>query len=338
MDFEKRLETINQKLDIDGKERRLKAVNEKLADSSVWRDEGLFRELSQEQSRLEKETSAYAEISELFEIANSAEKIELEKKLENLERLAYFSGKYDTGNAIVQIYSGAGGVDAQDWAEMLMKMYLKYAEKEDLTVSIIDVTRGGEAGIKNVTLEIKGEYAFGRLKGENGVHRLVRLSPFNAKNLRQTSFALVEVIPEIKNDSEVRLDEKDLKIDVFRSSGHGGQSVNTTDSAVRITHLPTGITSSSQNQRSQLQNKDTALKVLKSRLLELLTRQHKASIDELRGEQQSNEWGSQIRSYVIHPYKLVKDHRTDYETANVESVLSGDISGFIDSYLKSSTK
>jgi peptide chain release factor 2 len=336
MEIEKRIQTIRAKLDIDRKKKRLAEVKERLADPSIWQDEDLARELSEEQARLEKTTGDIEEIAELFQIANEGEKLELEKRLLELERLAYFSGKYDQGNAIIQIYSGAGGVDAQDWAEMLMRMYLRYSEQESLVASIIDVTRGSEAGIKNATLEIRGTYSYGKLKGENGVHRLVRLSPFNSKNLRQTSFALIEVIPEISNDSEIKIEEKDLKIDVFRSSGHGGQSVNTTDSAVRITHIPTGITASSQNQRSQLQNKATAMKVVKSRLLELLNRQHKDSIDELRGEQQSNEWGSQIRSYVIHPYKLVKDHRTDYETSNIEAVLGGDLSGFIDSYLKSS--
>ena len=335
MDIQNRLLTIRQKLGIDGKIKQLSEINDRLAEPSIWENESLSKDLSSEQSRLEKETQDFTEISELFEIANDSEKVELEKRLDMLEQLAYFSGEHDTGNAILQIFSGAGGVDAQDWAEMLMKMYLRYCEKENIEVNILDITRGNEAGIKNVTLEITGVYAFGKLKGESGVHRLVRLSPFNSKNLRQTSFALVEVIPEIKNDNEIILEDKDLKTDVFRSSGHGGQSVNTTDSAVRITHVPTGLSASSQNQRSQLQNKAMALRVLKSRLLELLIKQNKQNLDELRGEQQSNEWGSQIRSYVIHPYKLVKDHRTGFESSNVEAVFQGDLLGFIDSYLKS---
>lgn len=335
MDYQKRFEELNKKLKISEKTKQLLVVKNKLANPSVWQDRQASSELTRELVSLDHQIKAYNELSELFAMATETEKLELEPKLAELEGLTYYSGEYDSNNAIVQIYSGAGGVDAQDWAEMLMKMYLRYTEKEGLSTSVVEVTSGSEAGIKNATLEIKGDWAYGKLKSESGVHRLVRLSPFNSKNLRQTSFALVEVIPEIKNDNEVSLDDKDLKIDVFRASGHGGQSVNTTDSAVRISHIPSGVTVTCQNQRSQLQNKETALRILKSRLSELMQKQHKADINELRGQLQSNEWGSQIRSYVIHPYKLVKDHRTNFETTNVDAVLNGDINGFIESSLKS---
>lgn len=334
MDYFERLEKLKYKLNIDQKKKELSLIKEKLADSNVWQNEAELKNLSQEQKRLASEISEFEELMELFEIADEGERDGLAVKLEELEKLTYFSGKHDADNAILQIYSGAGGVDAQDWAEMLLKMYLKYCEKSDLTTELVDITQGNEAGIKNATLIISGSYAYGRVKSENGVHRLVRQSPFNSKNLRQTSFALVEIVPEIRNESNFEINDRDLKIDVFRASGHGGQSVNTTDSAVRITHLPTGMAVICQNQRSQLQNKNTALLILKSRLGELMEKEQKANLNEIRGERSSNEWGSQIRSYVLHPYKLVKDHRTNYETSSVDAVLGGNLEGFVDSYLK----
>jgi peptide chain release factor 2 len=234
----------------------------------------------------------------------------------------------------LSIHAGAGGTDAQDWAGMLLRMYVRYAEKAGWSVTTIEESAGDEAGIKSVTIEISGPFAYGKLKGEHGVHRLVRLSPFNADNLRQTSFAKVEIMPKIDRPDEVAIDEKDLKIDVYRSGGHGGQSVNTTDSAVRITHVPTGLVVAIQNERSQLQNRETAMTILRSRLAQLQMEQHAEALSELKGPNQSAEWGNQIRSYVLHPYKQVKDLRTRYETTDPDAVLDGSLDSLINAYLE----
>jgi len=305
--------------------------------------EGLKNEI-QEMSLIETEIAELLELSKIIsEVDEKAvgEKIEieervidLEKKIAKLEFQAMMDGKYDRSDAIVSFYSGAGGVDAQDWTDMLFKMYLKWAEKNNFVAKIIDETRGQEAGIKSATIEIKGAYAYGKLRSENGVHRLVRLSPFNSDNLRQTSFALVDVMPVIENISEVKIQESDLRVDVYRSGGAGGQSVNTTDSAVRIVHTPTGIMATCQNERSQLQNKEEALKILKAKLHKKYLEEQEKEKSDIRGEISSNEWGSQIRSYVLHPYKMVKDHRTKYEESDAEKVLDGNLDGFIESYLK----
>ena len=260
---------------------------------------------------------------------------EIEKELDKAEFTMLFSGEYDKNNAILSVYAGSGGVDAQDWAEMLLRMYLKFAEKQGFQANILSISSGDEAGIKSVTVEITGMYSFGYLKSEAGVHRLVRISPYDADHARHTSFALVDIIPEIETDMK-EIDEKDLKIETYRASGHGGQSVNTTDSAVRVTHIPTGLSATSQKERSQLQNKNSALKVLASRLKLQEEKKAKKEISEIRGETMSAEWGSQIRSYVLHPYNMVKDHRTGHETSNTDSVLGGEIDEFIESYLKHS--
>jgi peptide chain release factor 2 len=244
-----------------------------------------------------------------------------------------FDGEYDNREAVVRITAGVGGLDAQDFAQMLERMYLRWAEKSDMKTTVIERSTNDEAGIKTSVFEVSGPFAYGRLRSENGVHRLVRLSPFNSDNLRQTSFALVEVLPKIDRPDEVELDQNDLKIDVYRSGGHGGQSVNTTDSAVRVTHLPTGLVVAIQNERSQIQNKETALNLLRSKLLAMQLEQHAGSIAELRAGESAN-WGSQIRNYVLHPYTLVKDARTKYEEKDAQKVLDGQLDGFMMAFLE----
>jgi len=260
----------------------------------------------------------------------------MEDEFETKRKELLLGGEYDDHNAILRLSAGVGGTDAQDWTEMLERMYLRFAEKHDMTTSIVERSTGEEAGVKSSVIEITGPYAYGKLKSEHGVHRLVRLSPFNSDNLRQTSFALVEVLPQIDTPDEVVIDDRDLKIDVYRAGGHGGQSVNTTDSAVRITHTPTGIVVAIQNERSQLQNRETALKILRGKLAQLKLEQHAADVSELRAGESAN-WGSQIRNYVLHPYTMVKDTRTKYEDRDAQGVLDGKLDGFINAYLESTT-
>ena len=256
------------------------------------------------------------------------------KQLEKLSVLLLLNGPYDKNNCTLEIHSGAGGTEACDWANMLYRMYLRYCEKKGYKVEVLDYQEGEEVGIKSVTIEIKGLNAYGYLKGEKGVHRLVRLSPFDAANKRHTSFASIDIIPEFDNTINVDINEKDLKIDVYRSSGKGGQGVNTTDSAVRITHLPTKTVVTCQNERSQIQNKETAMKMLKAKLYVIEQEKKNQELNAIKGNYQNIEFGSQIRSYVMHPYSMVKDHRTNTETSNVSKVLDGDIDLFIESYLK----
>jgi len=267
---------------------------------------------------------------------------ELEQEAHNLESViaklefdTMLSGKYDRGNAILAIHAGAGGTDSQDWAEMLLRMYLRWIENRGFTPEILDLSEGEEAGIKSVTIAVDGQYAYGYLHPEKGVHRLVRLSPFDAAHRRHTSFAQVEVLPQVEDKTSVTIDSNDIRIDTYRSAGAGGQNVQKNDTAVRITHIPSGIVVTCQNERSQTQNRENAMKVLRARLLEIKRQEQEKKISKLRGEYQKAEWGSQIRSYVLHPYQMVKDHRTNYEIGNAQSVLDGDLDGFIEAYLRS---
>jgi peptide chain release factor 2 len=293
-------------------------------------------------AQLEPWQALNGEVSEALELAQSGDKTFLPELTAQLEELTdvykvlkhdlLFSGKYDTHDAIIRLSAGVGGTDAQDWTQMLLRMYTRWAERAGMKTALLEESAGEEAGLKSATLSVAGSYAYGKLRSEHGVHRLVRLSPFNADNLRQTSFALIEVLPQIDEPDEVAIDDKDLRIDVYRSGGNGGQSVNTTDSAVRITHIPTGTVVSIQNERSQLQNKETAMKVLRSKLAQLQIEQHKDKLADLKATK-SADWGSQIRNYVLHPYTLVKDTRTGHETHDAQAVLDGAVTPFMEAYL-----
>lgn len=317
-----------------------------------WDDQNKAKEISKRASALREEVENWDEMEEeiesavfLAEEAEAADEHSLEddlkegyenlnKKFKKLEFFLLFSGKHDRRDAIMAIHSGTGGTEAQDWAEMLMRMYLRYCEKMGFEVKLLSESKGNEAGIKSATLHISGNFAYGYLQSENGVHRLVRISPFDAEGMRHTSFALVEVIPDMGEMEEIEINPKDLRIDTFLAGGHGGQGVQTTYSAVRIVHIPTKITVSCQNERSQQQNKEVAMKILKSRLHQLEEKKHEEEKQKLRGEFTSAEWGNQIRSYVLHPYKMVKDHRTKYETQDTEGVLDGGLGEFVEEYLK----
>lgn len=348
-ELKKQIAQASELLNITGLNNQLKDLRAEMASPDFWQNPLSAKEISMREAALKKRTEPWQavgrqlqELDELAGLGDETMKDELQRQLEEiagefekLKKDLKFKGPYDDHDVVLSIYAGAGGTDAQDWAQMLLRMYTRWAETENLNIKTIDQSAGDEAGLKNATLELSGDsYLYGKLAGEHGVHRLVRLSPFNADNLRQTSFAKVEVLPKISSPSELEIDDKDLKIDVYRAGGHGGQSVNTTDSAVRITHIPTGISVAIQNERSQLQNKETALTVLRSRLAALQLQQHAATLQQLKGPNQSAEWGSQIRSYVLHPYKQIKDLRTGYETADPEKVLNGDLEPLIDAWLE----
>lgn len=336
-----------ERLAIEDKVGQVKVLETELAAPEAWNDSAVAQEKSKQLAALRAMVDPWVsllaqakDLRELLALDDTSLHGEVESQVEVVEaefaqrkKDLLFGGIYDDHNAILRITAGVGGTDAQDWAEMLERMYLRWAEKAGMGTTNVERSAGEEAGIKTSVIEVTGAYAYGKLKSENGVHRLVRLSPFNSDNLRQTSFALVEVLPQIDAPEEVQIDDKDLKIDVYRAGGHGGQSVNTTDSAVRITHLPTNIVVAIQNERSQLQNKETALKILRSKLAQLQLEQHAASITDLQAGESAN-WGSQIRNYVLHPYTLVKDTRTKYEEKDAQKVLDGKIDGFIESYLE----
>ncbi|AAM23799.1 Protein chain release factor B [Caldanaerobacter subterraneus subsp. tengcongensis MB4] len=338
--------------DVEGIKKEIEDIEKQMSDPSFWSDLKKSQELSKKQKALKELLEEYEsllsrceDLYTLIELGleegdeSIAEEVEreykeLKKEVENLKIRTLLSGPYDKNNAILSIHAGSGGTEAQDWAEMLLRMYTRWANDKGFEVEILDYLEGEEAGIKSATLLIKGPFAYGYLKGEAGVHRLVRISPFDAAGRRHTSFALVEVIPELEDDIEIEIRPEDLKIDTFRASGAGGQHVNKTESAVRITHLPTGIVVSCQNERSQIQNRETAMKMLKAKLLDLMMKERKEKIEDLKGEHREAAWGNQIRSYVFQPYTLVKDHRTNYEEGNVNAVMDGEIDGFINAYLK----
>jgi peptide chain release factor 2 len=283
-----------------------------------------------------------AEIAELISLEDDsleddigAEVEEFTSRLDEMELEAAFSGEYDSRNALLSIHAGAGGTESQDWAQMLMRMYLRWAERRRYKAEVLDTSPGEEAGIKSVVIDIRGDYANGYLRSEHGVHRLVRLSPFDADHARHTSFAMVEVMPEAEGDVDVRIEPDDLKVETFRSSGPGGQHMQKTSSAVRLTHLPSGLAVSCQSERSQHQNKEIAMKILRSRLLELELGKRAEERAKLKGKHVAAGWGNQIRSYVLHPYKMVKDHRTEYQTGDADAVLDGELDGFITAYLRS---
>jgi peptide chain release factor 2 len=342
------LQSINQ-VKVNNIQSEINDLEKQTMQAGFWNDQNIAKQTTKKiaklKNRIEPWQNLQKQLSEAVELANlndesladdlTSQYEALQTTYEKLKKDLLYGGKYDDYDVILSIHSGAGGVDAQDWAEMILRMYTRWAEaKTDYSVEMIESSVGEEAGIKSATLEISGSLAYGKLKGEQGVHRLVRLSPYNADNLRQTSFAKVEVMPKIDQPEEVVVDEKDIKIDVFRAGGHGGQSVNTTDSAVRVTHTSTGIVVAIQNERSQLQNKETALTILRSKLVQLQLEQHKDKISELKGPNEQASWGNQIRSYVLHPYNMVKDLRTRFETADTKAVLDGKIDPFIEAYLE----
>ena len=338
--------------DIANLEAELNKLEAKTTEQNFWEDASNSSKVLKKITELKNKVSTYhavkKELESLIEINNllQGEKDEelekelekgvhsAEKEIEKLEISTLLSGKYDSNNAIVTLHPGAGGTEAQDWAEMLYRMYTRWATANGFSVEELDYLDGEEAGIKSVTFLVSGPYAYGYLKGEQGVHRLVRISPFDAGGRRHTSFASVEVLPEITDDIEIDINPDDLKIDTYRASGAGGQHVNKTSSAVRITHIPTNIVVACQTERSQIQKRETAMKMLKSKLLHVKEQEHKETIEELKGIQMDIAWGSQIRSYVFCPYTMVKDHRTGYEVGNVQAVMDGDLNGFMDAYLK----
>jgi len=351
----KRLENLKSEilnltshLNLPQKEQKILELEEQMQAGDFWQDNERAQKISKEHNQLKSFydfwISLEADVREIAALANNAGNAdmdflkshvnELEEKYKKNRFVALLSKKYDDHNAIFSIHSGAGGVDAQDWADMLLRMFLRYCERKGFSTEVVELSRGEQGGVKTAVVEVFGPYAYGFLKSEAGVHRLVRLSPFNPAHTRETSFALLELLPILEQQEEFKVDEKDLKIEANTASGHGGQSVNTTYSAIRITHIPTGIKVSIQNERSQHQNREIAMKILMAKLKALEEEKLQKEKQELRGEFKSAEWGNQIRSYVIHPYKMVKDHRTNFETSDPDSVLNGELDEFVEKYLE----
>ena len=336
--------------DVSKKEEVIKELEEETKKSTFWDDRDKAEETVGKISSIKKSIDPLKEAKQDIEFIREMIKLEdvdnetlggldkqiseIDEKLSNVRLELLFNGKYDSENCILEIHPGAGGTESCDWASMLYRMYTRWCEKNNYKINVLDYQAGDEAGLKSVSILIKGNNAYGHLRSEKGIHRLVRLSPFDSNNRRHTSFASVEVTPDIKKNIDINIDDKDLKIDVYRSTGAGGQGVNTTDSAVRITHLPTKIVVTCQNERSQIQNKEQALQVLKSKLLLLEEQKQENELNKVKGVQSNIDFGSQIRSYVMHPYSMAKDHRTNVETSNVSKVMDGDIDMFIEAYLK----
>ena len=345
------LEKLAAALDIESAKQEAARLEDETAQDGFWNDlersqkvQMRLKQLQNKVARQEKLIGEWEDLTALCEMGQEAEDEELlaelkegftvlEEKVEETRMTTLLSGEYDNSNAILQFHAGAGGTEAQDWAQMLYRMYTRWAERHGFVYKILDYEEGDEAGIKSAAISIEGENAYGLLKSENGVHRLVRVSPFDANARRQTSFAAIEVMPELENDDSIEIREEDIEMQVYRASGAGGQHVNKTSSAVRLTHKPTGIVVASQQERSQFQNKDNCMKMLRAKLLELKAQQHAEKISDIKGVQLKIEWGSQIRSYVFMPYQMVKDTRTGYETGNIDNVMDGDLDGFLNAYL-----
>ncbi|HKL75476.1 MAG TPA: peptide chain release factor 2 [Halanaerobiales bacterium] len=353
--LKERFDDLRDLLDRSKLEEKKDELEEEMSKPGFWDDNKKARKIAKKLDKiknriksLDQLTNSFEEIEVYQELASEEdddldseikENINwLEEEINRLEMKLRLNGEYDENNAILAIHPGAGGTESQDWAEMLLRMYERWLEKNNFEVEMLDFLPGEEAGIKRVTLLIKGDYGYGYLKGERGVHRLVRISPFDSSSRRHTSFASVDIMPEIDDDIELEIDDNDLKIETYRASGAGGQHVNKTDSAVRITHQPTGTVVQCQNERSQHKNKEMAMKILRSRLIEMIEEAKAEKLDELRGEHKEIAWGNQIRSYVFHPYNLIKDHRTDLEEGNVEKVMDGYLDEFIEAYLKQNSE
>ena len=345
------LQKLAAALDVDSARQEAQRLEDETAQDGFWNDlersqkvQMRLKQLQNKIARQEKLVSEWEDLNALCEMGQEAEDEELlaelkegyarlEEKVEETRMTTLLSGEYDNSNAILQFHAGAGGTEAQDWAQMLYRMYTRWAERHGFVYKILDYEDGDEAGIKSAAISIEGENAYGLLKSENGVHRLVRVSPFDANARRQTSFAAVEVMPELEDDNTIEIRDEDIEMQVYRASGAGGQHVNKTSSAVRLIHKPTGIVVASQQERSQFQNKDNCMKMLRAKLLELKAQQHAEKISDIKGVQMKIEWGSQIRSYVFMPYQMVKDTRTGYETGNIDNVMDGDLDGFLNAYL-----
>ncbi|ELC8451838.1 peptide chain release factor 2 [Clostridium perfringens] len=346
------LKEMGSSLDLASLEKKSAELELKMQEAGFWDDVQKAQEVTQEAKRVKDKIDKFKNLNERIDDVEVLKELmeendeetakeiisevkALSKEIDTLKIETILSGEYDRNDAILTLHTGVGGSDANDWTEMLLRMYTRWCEKKGYSLETIDYLPGDEAGVKSVTLKVKGEFAYGYLKAEKGIHRLVRISPFNANGKRQTSFASVEVLPELTSDQDIEINPVDLRIDTYRAGGAGGQHVNKTESAVRITHIPTGIVVQCQNERSQFSNRDTAMGMLKSKLIELKERAHKEKIEDLTGELKDMGWGSQIRSYVFHPYSMVKDHRTNVETSNVNGVMDGDIDNFIIAYLNS---
>ncbi|WP_204468054.1 peptide chain release factor 2 [Shouchella xiaoxiensis] len=352
--LEKRLSDFRGSLDVEEKDERIAELEEKMADPEFWNNQEEAQTVIGETNGLKEQVNTFKEMVESYEdlevsyelvreegdeeLASELESgvIALKEKMNQFELHLLLSEPYDKNNAILELHPGAGGTESQDWASMLLRMYTRWAEKRGFSVETLDYLPGDEAGVKSVTLLIKGHNAYGYLKAEKGVHRLVRISPFDSSGRRHTSFVSCEIMPELDDAVDIEINTEDLKIDTYRASGAGGQHINTTDSAVRITHLPTNTVVTCQSERSQIKNRDQAMKMMKAKLYQLQIEEKEKELAEIRGEQKEIGWGSQIRSYVFHPYSMVKDHRTNYEIGNTNAVMDGDLDAFIDAYLRQS--